>query len=268
MTFSNADTSKHYLLSSVGVSFIALIFFLWKDANSQLFVLINSALPWQMFWMTLTNSADFLCIGSLLFIFLRNNTRLLICAVIAGLAVHLSVHYSKHFFALPRPEHVNNLAHLITLGPALKENNYAMPSGHTAGAFMVVVFIIKCYSLKGLRMWGLLLAATFAGISRITVGAHWPADVFAGASLGIFIGYICSHEKLNLQHAGFKYFAYLVYLIFIVFSVKHVARIHSESSAMSEGIIVFVGIVAFVLWMKKIIQEVSNIKAVKNQFNI
>jgi membrane-associated phospholipid phosphatase len=34
-----------------------------------------------------------------------------------------------------------------------------------------------------------LVLAVLAGLSRISVGAHWPEDVLAGAALGLLIAF-------------------------------------------------------------------------------
>ncbi len=64
---------------------------------------------------------------------------------------------------------------------------HSMPSGHavTAGAVVAILWI------AGGRYWrrpwvfaGMVVLALSIGVSRIATGAHWPADVVAGAALG------------------------------------------------------------------------------------
>lgn len=60
-------------------------------------------------------------------------------------------------------------------------DTFSLPSGHTAGAFVMVVAVACCYPL-----W-LPLALLWAcgiGLSRIFLGVHFPLDVLAGAVLG------------------------------------------------------------------------------------
>lgn len=246
--------NKNYLLSVFSLCAGALMLSLGQQANHQLFIAINSMMPWQTLWMTITNCGDALFAGSLLFIFLRTNERLLIASIIAGILVYLVIHTGKNFFAITRPEHAIDLVSFITLGPSLSLNNYAMPSGHTATAFMTVMLLAKGYALQRWRLWSLLFAASLIGISRIAVGAHWPADVLAGAACGIVIGHLCAHEKTDLQQAVFKYIAYFIYSIFFMLSIKRVTQVTSVSTAISDGVIILAGIIGLLLWMKKIIQ--------------
>ncbi len=65
---------------------------------------------------------------------------------------------------------------------SLKSSWASMPSGHTITAFAFVVAI--GYFLPRWRA-PLLVCALLIGVSRVAVGAHYPADVVAGACIGI-----------------------------------------------------------------------------------
>jgi undecaprenyl-diphosphatase len=68
---------------------------------------------------------------------------------------------------------------------AANPDRFSFPSGHTAAAFGVAV------AFAG-EPWGLgplaLLLAVGIGLSRVYLGAHYPLDVAAGATLGVFAG--------------------------------------------------------------------------------
>jgi membrane-associated phospholipid phosphatase len=93
----------------------------------------------------------------------------------------------KQFFADPRPAGVLAQTDFHIIGDVLKQ--YSFPSGHTTTAFAMAGFIALTFSSLPLRILVLLLAV-IAGVSRISVGAHWPEDVLAGATLGLMIAYV------------------------------------------------------------------------------
>lgn len=67
----------------------------------------------------------------------------------------------------------------------------AMPSGHTLAAFAVATAIF--FSAKAptrSRLAWLYILAIGVALSRVAVGAHWPADVVVGATLGVFSGLV------------------------------------------------------------------------------
>ena len=67
--------------------------------------------------------------------------------------------------------------------------SYAFPSGHAANATMVWLGAALLLAREPARRWALAAAAITAivvGLSRPMLGVHWPSDVVAGWSLGLF----------------------------------------------------------------------------------
>lgn len=61
-------------------------------------------------------------------------------------------------------------------------DRFSFPSGHTAGAVLIATLLGHLFPVS------IPLAAAWAGavgLSRITLGVHYPTDVAAGAALGI-----------------------------------------------------------------------------------
>jgi membrane-associated phospholipid phosphatase len=67
-------------------------------------------------------------------------------------------------------------------GPVLIHHSF--PSGHTVTIFTLAGILIFYFRSLFARI-SLIFLAMMVGISRIAVGVHWPADVLAGATLGI-----------------------------------------------------------------------------------
>ncbi len=65
----------------------------------------------------------------------------------------------------------------------------SFPSGHTASAFALAVFLICALPNKTLN-WFILLGACLVGYSRIYLSQHFPVDVFAGAVIGSLSGWV------------------------------------------------------------------------------
>jgi membrane-associated phospholipid phosphatase len=62
--------------------------------------------------------------------------------------------------------------------------NSSFPSGHTLAAFSVATVFSERYRRHRWVPWVAYGAAALVGFSRISLQAHFPADVFAGAALG------------------------------------------------------------------------------------
>lgn len=103
------------------------------------------------------------------------------CLLIAGSVTHLF----KRALDAPRPAVVIDSASLQVIGMPL--HYHSMPSGHSTTAFAwaaLMIFLPRRAALPPAGTVAVLAAAAAVGLSRIAVGAHWPADVLAGASLG------------------------------------------------------------------------------------
>ena len=77
----------------------------------------------------------------------------------------------------------NHINLLFSYNPA----EPSFPSGHAAFYFAIATIVYFYNKKAGL---GFFLASFLISISRVFVGIHWPADIMAGALVGIFSGWL------------------------------------------------------------------------------
>lgn len=65
----------------------------------------------------------------------------------------------------------------------------SFPSGHTAAAFAVAAVVAHEWEAVPWAAPAAYGTATLVGLARIGAGAHWTSDVYAGALLGLAMGY-------------------------------------------------------------------------------
>ena len=152
--------------------------------NHSLFFVINHHLAIDesaAVWAMLTNLGDgFFLFPLAMVIFLRKPDQQL-AVIISMIVLALTVNLAKELIGAPRPAGVLNSHQLSVIGPVFKHASF--PSGHTATVFLLVG--LACVYLRLRLMVMILLLMALSGLSRVVVGAHWPADVIAGAWVGI-----------------------------------------------------------------------------------
>ena len=151
-----------------------------------------STLP-DAFWGALTISGLGWSVLILVSIMHRHDAgaRAVIAAFVLG---GLVTHGLKPWLALPRPGKVIPPEMLHFIGSPVI-NFESMPSGHSLAALAMgslwVCLLRAQQGPKALTLALMGLAWTVAiliALSRIAVGAHWPADVLVGAGLGLWVG--------------------------------------------------------------------------------
>lgn len=156
------------------------------QANGPLFLALNrlSAYTGDGFWAHVTVLGDALIALTMLLVLVRRWPDLVWSALLAGVLTFIFVHGFKHGLALPRPASLLADGQFHVIGRVLLTRSF--PSGHAATAAMLAgVVVLHLSGRWRSRLAGPLLAlAGLVGLSRIVVGAHWPADVLAGVTGG------------------------------------------------------------------------------------
>ncbi len=199
--------SPVFYASSIAFFVIAYIVLQALDANQSLFLSLNHTsqqiLP-DALAAHLTEIGNGALVGVLALILVMFSPdgakrflfiTLLSALVIAGL---------KKLFNDPRPASVLPIEDFHIIGDVLKK--YSFPSGHTTTAFAMAGFVLLTYQNLALRSIAVVMAL-LAGIARISVGAHWPEDVFAGAALGLILAFIGAYFSQQPFSRFASYFA-------------------------------------------------------------
>jgi undecaprenyl-diphosphatase len=157
---------------------VALFFFINRDLQNALFDRL----------MPFVTSHTFLVFLPFLLILILKEKKgavpVLLAALFAITLADATSHALKEVFMRPRPCSTFGNVHLL-VGCG---KSYAMPSNHAANAFASAMTI--WFMLNKRVYLGFAAIAVLIGISRISVGVHYPSDVLAGALIGTFVAYV------------------------------------------------------------------------------
>jgi len=142
----------------------------------------------------------------LLWFYVSGRLRPALIGLLALLLVAPTVNSVKIVVRRPRPrdvieaqqqgQEINGLLH-----------SWSFPSGDTASVFAVATALVPFVSLYLITVFFTLAAGV--GFLRVAVLAHYPSDVFAGAAVGIFCGWLVSQitkRWLSLESPRFNWF--------------------------------------------------------------
>lgn len=155
--------------------------------NRSLFLIINGlhtpVTDWM--WLAFTTLGDGLLVGIILGAFLLVNPRVTVFGIAVLLLSSVLVHVVKLGFPSLRPVMLLDSVHVV--GPLLRSGSF--PSGHSAAAMSAGLAVAKFAPSRTIAV-GAVVAAVMVALSRIFVGAHFPADVVGGiiCATVVFIG--------------------------------------------------------------------------------
>ncbi|NBX54436.1 MAG: phosphatase PAP2 family protein [Betaproteobacteria bacterium] len=155
--------------------------------NASVFMIVNTwGAQWSaVLWSCLTILGDTWVVLALLAIGLWWQPQALLAFALAVPLAGAISRLTKVISQVPRPAGALDPGSFHIIGPVLEF--HAFPSGHTLSAFALVGVLWAGRQIRWFGWWALGVAAG-VGLSRIAVGAHWPADVVAGAALGWMCG--------------------------------------------------------------------------------
>ena len=175
-------------LLAVTIVLVALAAFYMHGGNVATFTAVQRLTQWlpDPFWSIVTICGAGVVAFALLSPTLARQPRLFAAAIVAAPLAGLYANGMKHLYALPRPPAVLDATRLHVVGEVLRHNTF--PSGHAVTAFtLAAVLVFASRTPLVTAAWTLPLAVLVA-LSRIAVGAHWPADLAAGAAGGWVCG--------------------------------------------------------------------------------
>jgi undecaprenyl-diphosphatase len=115
----------------------------------------------------------------------------------------ISSSFFKPYFHRLRPCADPTLMHQSRLLLDHCSGGFSFTSSHAANHFGLAMFIVMTLQplLKNYRYLFLIWAAIIS-YAQVYVGVHFPLDVFAGAIIGIAVGYL--NSKLYIKIAGLQ----------------------------------------------------------------
>lgn len=109
--------------------------------------------------------------------------------VTAGLAAALFSRFAVKaaillFYEKPRPYMALESANKL-IATWSSEDFQSFPSGHALFFFALAAAIFGFNKKLGMRFFA---ASILISMARVFAGAHWPSDIFAGATIGLMVG--------------------------------------------------------------------------------
>ena len=138
----------------------------------------------RVMWLTTQLGTFFFAALFALGVYVWGERRFAIDLMLGTLTLWLMVEVIKAITDRARP--FNLLRETRVIGS--REPGLSFPSGHTAQSFFVVSLAIPHFQLSPESAAVLYGVAALVGFTRVYVGAHYPRDVIAGATLGIVWG--------------------------------------------------------------------------------
>jgi membrane-associated phospholipid phosphatase len=204
LLFSTSEGSlatKKLLILWAALIILIVIFLPVFIFDNSLFLSINGLhSPFtDPVWLALTTLGDGLLLGIILGAFLIVNPRVTVMGLLVMTLSSVVVHLVKAAYPSFRPAEILQSVHVV--GPLLRSGSF--PSGHAAAA-MSAGLAIACFCRSRVTSAIVITIAVLIGLSRIFVGAHFPADVVGGVicALGVFLIFVLTAWPAIEEHVA------------------------------------------------------------------
>ncbi len=250
--FSTSESSratKSLLILLAALIILIVIFIPVFIFDNSLFLSINELhSPFtDPVWLALTTLGDGLLLGILLGAFLLVNPRVTVMGLLVMILSSEVVHLVKAAYPSLRPAELLHSVHVV--GPLLRSGSF--PSGHAAASMSAGLAVAHFCSSRAIGAIVMAIALLIA-LSRIFVGAHFPADVLGGmiCAFGVFLIFTLTAwptleahvpERPSLSRRRFR-----VALCLEVLAVLFAVFVHAPYSAELPSFAVFVTLVVLV----------------------
>lgn len=187
------------LLAALIILILALIpvfmfnhsLFLWMNGLHSSFT--------DPIWLALTTLGDGLLLGIILGAFLLVNPRVTVMGLLVMIVSSAVMHLVKAAYPTLRPVELLQSVHVV--GPLLRSGSF--PSGHAAASMsagLAVAFFCRSRVIGSIA----ITIAVLIGLSRIFVGAHFPADVLGGmiCALTVFLVFAIAVWPILEKHVS------------------------------------------------------------------
>lgn len=151
--------------------------------NQSLFLFLNNLFYFkpEAVWINVTLFGDAGMVMILMLPLVGKRPEVIWHGFLTAILATIIVQILKPYIDLPRPPSVLAADSFHTLGNIFGSKTF--PSGHSTAAFALAGVIALNPFSNSIRI-SVLIFAFMIGLSRITVGAHWPMDVLAGMVIG------------------------------------------------------------------------------------
>jgi membrane-associated phospholipid phosphatase len=231
------NISDKDILLFAGFLFSACIFVSYflvaQEFNLRWMLSVHSdpILP-QLFWATTNLGGDAFVVLLILLAAERQSGNITSWIFKTWLVGALVAQVIKNLFPVPRPGLVIGLEQLSLIDnpPVLSGS---MPSGHALAAVscgLILGALIVFRKQNLVWLFAIALVTLIVAWSRVAVGAHWPADVIAGAGLAfLLVPLTWTWEKRHSWNKWFQQKSGILFLIFIqLMIVVHLLLLPSD----------------------------------------